>query len=103
MKSTKSSAADRTSPLFDPLDTTKVAGPVVELDGPTIHVVVLKPKPEHALTLRGGETTHYKLEYGSEGKTLCGDTLRRLADQGTRGKICEVCRIVASHLRAVVQ
>ena len=103
MKSAKSSAADRTSPLFDPLDTTKVAGPVVELDGPTVHVVVLKVKPELAKSIRGGETTHYKLEYGSDGKTLCGDDLKRLADMGTRGKVCEACRIAASHLRAIVQ
>ena len=46
---------------------------------------------------------YYFLQYGSGSKTLCGDTLHRLADQGTRGKVCEVCRIVASHLRAVVQ
>jgi hypothetical protein len=99
----KPSAVDRTLPLFDPLDTTRVAGSKVDLDGPTIFVVVLEPKPEHATTLSGCQTTHYQLEYGSEGRTLCGDSLLRLADHGQRGKLCGGCRIEASRLKAVLR
>jgi hypothetical protein len=103
VRATKPSAADRTSPLFDPLDTTKVAGPKVELEGPEIHVVVLKPLDARACSMRGGPTTHYKLEYGSDGRTLCHDTLAREDVGGPRGKVCEECRIAASHLRAALR
>lgn len=84
-------AAERTVPLFDASDMGEQANfaqPLVQ-PGP----------PVERCQVKDSWCTHLRRESGA--KSLCGGVLDRRSQ--VSGRICEVCRIEASKLRAVIK
>lgn len=96
-RKSNASAVARTLPMPGVVQEAVTDGNAVREDGPRVRACVLLEDEDR------GACTHLTQGRDTRASTLCGlPLLKRLDEWGSRGKVCEACRVEASRMRAVV-